>query len=530
MSRTAFESADDRTEAVPLPAALALRARLGTLAAGLRRPVGRFVRWLDAEVIPAAVAANDPVVCLDVADDGQMHVADGTGNAVAAAPEGTRRVGSFFAEIDLRRLELDSRLEGRQVVDLLRVLRAAQRGLAADAPPAGSLAARLTGSTPVQYACMRLHVAEGTLTAAYSYCTPPFSRIVRWYVRRHRRFTDHRALFHAAPRLAVLVALIALAPLVTLALGGGPAAQAIATLAVAAAEFVLVYVLVMLVGSVEYDNEQSRYRLTVAYDRLGRHTRRIDEDLQRARAVQEKMLPDLGRMPLADHLQWAASFVPAGQVGGDYYDAMTIGPGRAAVIFGDVSGHDMAAAFVTAILKTGFRSWLEEGGTLATFVERLNRRLCELIPDDSFAAVFIAVYEATTRELTYVNGGHNPEPWLLAADGGPPRSLSDARAMLLGVQESIPIAPARIRLSRGDTLVFATDGVIEATDEAGAFYDGERLAALLDARRDAPVDALVERVVADVSRHAGNRPQSDDQTVLALRVRADAPAPAAGEG
>ncbi|NLF31569.1 MAG: serine/threonine-protein phosphatase [Planctomycetes bacterium] len=522
MTPVAVETSEDQPAGVPLPPSLAARARLGGFTAGLRGSVGRFVRWLDGEILPAALMANDPVVSLDIADDGQMCAADREGNAIATAPEATRRAGAFLASAGLRRLELDNRLEAGQIVALLRLLRAAQRGLACrGTPPADSLAGRLTGPAPVQYACMRLQVAGGTLTAAYSYRTTPFSRIVRWYVRRHRRFADHRALFHGAPRLAVLVALIALAPLVTLAMGGSVAAQAIVTLAVAAVEFALVYVLVMLVGSVEYDNEQSRYRLTVAYDGLDRHAQRIDEDLQRARIVQQKMLPDPDRMPLADHLQWAGSFVPAGQVGGDYYDAMATGPGRVAIIFGDVSGHDMAAAFVTAILKTGFQSWLDEGGTLAEFVARLNRRLYELIPDDSFAAVFMAIYEAGPRELTYVNGGHHPEPWLLEAAGGPPRSLSDARAMLLGVMESIPIAPARLRLAAGDTVVFVTDGVIEAVDGDGEFYGCERLGALLDASRDAPVEALVERVVADVGRHAGDRPQRDDQTVLAFRVRGD---------
>jgi len=506
---------------VPLPAALAVRARLRGFAAGLRGSVSRFVRWMDTETLPAALMANDPVVCLDVAGDGRIRVADSDGGSVAEAPDSTRRVGALLASVGLERLELDNRLEAGQIDALLRLLRAAQRSLACDgAPRPGSFAAYLLGAAPVQYACMRLHIADGTLTAAYSYRTTPFSRIVRWYVRRHRRFADHRALFHAAPRLAVLVALIALAPLVTWALGGSPTAQVIATVIVAAVEFALVYVLVMLIGSVEYDNEQSRYRLTVAYDGLGRHAQRIEEDLDRARTVQQKMLPAPAGMPLADHLRWAASFIPAGQVGGDYYDAMAIGPGRVAVIFGDVSGHDMAAAFVTAILKTGFQSWLDEGGTLAEFVARLNRRLCRLIPDDSFAAVFIAVYEAATRELTYVNGGHHPEPWLLRTDGSPPRPLSDARAMLLGVMESIPIAPARVRLEEGDTVVFATDGVIEAVNDGGVFYGPERLAALLDICRGAPVDALLEQVVTDVRHHAGDKPQRDDQTMLAVRVRA----------
>ena len=82
-------------------------------------------------------------------------------------------------------------------------------------------------------------------------------------------------------------------------------------------------------------------------------------------------MPDIGAMPMANSLEWAASFVPQEEVGGDYFDASLTSQGRMAVVFADVSGHGLGAALVTAIMKTTFEAWLEQGGELIDLVRLL---------------------------------------------------------------------------------------------------------------------------------------------------------------
>jgi len=516
----------DEPKAGALSFADGSRIRLGRLSlrcARLRGPLWRFAHWLADDVFGPARAADRDRVRLRIGPDGSLDLLGSAGREQVEVPEGLGRLGSLLASVSIVVLELDSRLESNQVTDVLALIWAARRRLRRRVDPAGrSLAARLHSEAGVQFACAQVRIADGKLEVTYSYCVTCFSRVVRWFERSRTRFADHRALFHAGPRYDLLAAAVALLPVLAYVVWGPCWEFVTVTLLVAAAEFALVYFFFMTVGSVEYDNEEKTHRLEVAYSRLDRYARRIGDDLKRARTVQRRMLPDPARMPLGRHLQWASSFVPADQVGGDYYDAMMIGPGRVAIAFGDVSGHDMAAAFVTAILKTTFQAWRDEGGTLSEFAARLNRRLCGLLPDDSFAAVFLAVYDAGREELRYVNGGHNPEPWLVGPDSDrPPRSLSDGRALLLGVEDPIDIRIARTRLDPGDTVVFVTDGVTEAADIDGQFYGAAKLAKLLSERRKASVEELVRHIVDDVRDFGAGADQIDDQTILAVRVRSD---------
>jgi sigma-B regulation protein RsbU (phosphoserine phosphatase) len=345
---------------------------------------------------------------------------------------------------------------------------------------------------------------------------------VHWFETRRggSSLRDHRALFRAAPRYGALISLVIGGPGITVALAHGEYFLAAVFGLSAAVLFGLTYVFFMVVGSVEYDNEEKAYNLSRAYGRLRGYTERIQADIEQARIVQETFLPAPERMPFRDHLEWAASFAPAAEVGGDYFDVAQLDESKVAILFSDVSGHGMGAAFITAVMKTTFQAWLDSGAALEELAQQMSANLSRLVPLGSFAAAFLMIYDVTTHGLVYANCGHQPEPWCIPGDENEPiHALSEARNLVMGIQETIDVTTSCLLLRPGDTVLFVSDGIVENPDVDGRLYGAERFEAFLRARRTLRPGPLVEAVVAEARRHSHDAEQSDDRTVLAFRIK-----------
>jgi serine phosphatase RsbU (regulator of sigma subunit) len=278
----------------------------------------------------------------------------------------------------------------------------------------------------------------------------------------------------------------------------------------------------MVVGSIEYDNEEKAYNLTRTNKQLEKYTAQIQADIGRAKLVQEKFLPDVANMPFKDRIDWASCYIPAVEVGGDYFDVKKTKDNRIAILFSDVCGHGMAAAFITAILKTTFHTWAERGGVLEDLIRELNSNLFRLTPDDSFSAVFATVYDPSTGRLDYINGGHHPEPWLISGQKDKPIcSLNKARNMILGVMEDIDIVISHEVLSQNDIVLLASDGVIEIQNIDGENYGIEQFEKFLDSRRDSSAEELVDSIIEEIELFSKDAEPGDDRTILVLRIKND---------
>ena len=414
----------------------------------------------------------------------------------------------------IKEMDLDPRLESNQVVDLLAFI-ASLGPRATCAQDSGSLVSALR-TRGVTLACMTIRVTDATLVIRYTYCTTCFSRAVHWFERRHKHFRDHRALFGAAPWYALLPSLLSLA--VFLAFSGAQSfwMRTLGAVLEAGLVFALVYVFFLVVGSVEYDKEERSYRVEQARARLERYAERVGRDLRRARQVQQKLLPTLESLPRKDKLRWAFQFHPETEVGGDYFDAAELPDGKVAILFADVSGHGMAAAFITALLKSAFQDWVDHGKGIEAFVADANGQLVRLTPDDNFAVLIAAEYDPARRRLRYCNCGHFPEPILLPADGREPKPLDQAASMLLGVIDTPDVQQAELPVSPGEKLLFATDGLVEARNAEGQMFGRERLLAVLGEKANLPVDALADALADHVDAFADPAMQADDRTVLAM--------------
>lgn len=262
---------------------------------------------------------------------------------------------------------------------------------------------------------------------------------------------------------------------------------------------------------------------------LKKYTDKINADIDRARIIQQRFLPAPGHMPFPDKIEWAHSFKPADKVGGDYFDAGFVDENLLAILFSDVCGHGMPAAFITAVLKTTFQSWLDNENTLTELVTNLNANLYRLTPSDNYAAVFLVIYDLITDRCQYINFGHHPEPWLIPSDKRKPiQALNNAHNIPMGFLQEIDYQIAEFTLHPGDSLVFVSDGILENCnpDEMdddcnpdNLEYSTKQFENLLEKNRSLSINQLVKEIINEITNFTGTVEQFDDRTILVLRIK-----------
>jgi phosphoserine phosphatase RsbU/P len=205
--------------------------------------------------------------------------------------------------------------------------------------------------------------------------------------------------------------------------------------------------------------------------------------------------------------------VPAKEVGGDLYDFFFIDDDHLCFAVGDVSGKGVPASLFMAVTKTLFRATASNGGTPGEILARLNTEICRDNDSGMFVTFFCGILDTRNGQVDYSNGGHNL-PYRLHRDGASP--LENFGGNSLGLMERSPYRSGRIVLRPGEALLLYTDGVTEAMDSGKTLYSDERLEGFLGNNRSSPPRQIVGDLIGDVKHFAGEAPQSDDITVLAL--------------
>lgn len=241
---------------------------------------------------------------------------------------------------------------------------------------------------------------------------------------------------------------------------------------------------------------------------------KMEDELQIARDIQKGLLP--GILPAIPSMEMAAVNVSSKQVGGDYYDAVGTDDGRVVIAIGDVSGKGTPASLLMANLQATIRALVPLRLPLSELTARVNDLMCQNTGSDRFITFFWAVIDPAARTLTYVNAGHN-YPYLLRADGATRRL--DRGGMILGVlPTSTPYDEETVPLAAGDLLVLFTDGVSEAMSREEEEFGEERLEEVLVRHRDRPARETVAAVQEAVLAFTRGAQQSDDITLMTLRV------------
>jgi sigma-B regulation protein RsbU (phosphoserine phosphatase) len=248
---------------------------------------------------------------------------------------------------------------------------------------------------------------------------------------------------------------------------------------------------------------------------------RLLNDLETAREIQRQLLPS-GAKEIPG-LDLATAYVPARELGGDFYDLLPYGVGRLAIANGDVSGKGTAAALYGSLAIGILRELVHDNeASPSEMLEQMNNRLLAARLDARFIAMQFAVYDAALRELTIANAG-GTLPLLIRN-----RDVTEINVagMPLGLLPEAEYDEVRLTLVPGDVVVFASDGIHESMNKEQEEYGIDRLKELLSTVSSAdPGYKVAQRIVKATDEHTGpGRQPHDDRTLLILRVTDDSEA------
>jgi phosphoserine phosphatase RsbU/P len=237
---------------------------------------------------------------------------------------------------------------------------------------------------------------------------------------------------------------------------------------------------------------------------------RIEDELRIARGIQQGLLPVA--LPSEGWFRAAGSSVPSTQVGGDYFDVREISSDRWAVVVADVSGKGVSSALLASLLQGTFFMASGDSSHIESTMSRLNEFLLERTRGEKYATIFYCILESSGL-LSYSNAGH-PAPFLVNPDGRL-RKLHTS-GMPVGMVEGAPFQMVQTQLAPGDKVVIYSDGLTEAEDADGGFFDTERLRLCLrdNATRDAA--GLHAALLSAVDRFTEGGVIQDDITALVL--------------
>lgn len=202
---------------------------------------------------------------------------------------------------------------------------------------------------------------------------------------------------------------------------------------------------------------------------------RLKKELEVASEMQKLLFPS--DLPSNKRMDISAKYIPRHEVGGDYYDFIPIGEDRYVICIADVSGKGISAAMLMANFQATIRTFYSSVFQLQSFsleflIEELNKKVMTSAKGEKFITFFIAVYNASTRVLEYVNAGHN-QPILT---NGKEYRLLDIGTVGLGMFDELPfIQVGREELGPNTTLVLYTDGVVELENPKQQHFELDQL-------------------------------------------------------
>ena len=258
-------------------------------------------------------------------------------------------------------------------------------------------------------------------------------------------------------------------------------------------------------------------RLTAAITAQIAEREKRQRELEIAREVQQRLFPQT--YPSVPGLEYAGACRPALEVGGDYYDFVTLSPTELGIAVGDVSGKGIPAALLMATLRAFLRGQTIGGEKdLAAMMLNLNALVYESSATNRYATFFFGRYNAATCVLDYVNAGHNPPMVFRAcARGASDVVRLDTGGPVIGLLPQCSYEQGSVALKTGDVLVTFTDGISEAMNVEDEEFGEERLIAAVGPAQNLAPAALIAHIMAAADAFAGSAPQHDDMTLVVAR-------------
>jgi len=241
--------------------------------------------------------------------------------------------------------------------------------------------------------------------------------------------------------------------------------------------------------------------------------KRLERELQLARGIQRNLLPEAP--PVLPGFDIAVLNEPCFEVGGDYYDFLTMGPNTLLVVVADVEGKGVSSAMVMSNLQATLHALVMHLHSLEVLTLSLNEQILADTHSGKFLSCFLGLIDTNRGGLHYINAGHVPP--LVMRRSGEVVSLEEG-GMVIGLFSAVDYNRGAVKLLPGDVLAFCTDGIMEACDANQDEYGAERLAESINRYRDLPAADLVREVVREVAEYSKDGVHIDDKVLLVVKV------------
>jgi len=283
-------------------------------------------------------------------------------------------------------------------------------------------------------------------------------------------------------------------------------------------ELIVFPVLTLIMFFISFSAESKRksrfYRNYEQYVKVNYDTIRMKKELDYARQIQLAMLPEpnvkIGKFEIS------ALSIPAMEVGGDYFDYFKLSESELGVFICDVSGHGVASALMLSGLRSSMHLLLEETNNPGLIFERLNRMIRKTQSRKMFVTAIFAVLNTENNNCSLFNAGHLP-PYKIDGKTGELFKIKRHGITLGALDEIAPDtteSEVNINFSKGDKLIFYTDGLNEATDSIRNEYGFQRIETILSLNTEKKPSELMTEVIKDVNLFTKNFEQNDDLTLL----------------
>jgi serine phosphatase RsbU (regulator of sigma subunit)/predicted ester cyclase len=244
-----------------------------------------------------------------------------------------------------------------------------------------------------------------------------------------------------------------------------------------------------------------------------RERERVEQEMRVAQRIQQASLPN--KVPTLGGWQITPFYQPAREVGGDFYDFLELEDGRFGLVVGDATGKGVPAALVMSTTLGMLRAVALSVNSPGKTLERVNEALSASIPPSTFATCFYCILEPASGSLSYANAGHDL-PYLRRR-GGHCEELR-ARGMPLGLMPGMGYEEKEVVLGKGESVLFYSDGLVEAHDPEGEMFGFPRLRRVVAEHATTGQGSMVDLLMEKLRSFTGEGwDQEDDITLLTLR-------------
>jgi serine phosphatase RsbU (regulator of sigma subunit) len=262
---------------------------------------------------------------------------------------------------------------------------------------------------------------------------------------------------------------------------------------------------------------------------IRRKNEQMETDLRMATELQQALMPNVypsfpaGTTQASTRLRFYHRYLPASMMGGDFFHIARLTDDAAGICICDVMGHGVRAALITAMLRALIETHAAEAADPGRFLTDLNNEFTRILKQTGtlvFATVLYCVINIRERVAYFARAGH-PAPLHMRRTTGEVRAVAsdkDSSGPAMGLIPNAQFKTSETKLARGDFLLFFTDGIIEAEDNAGRDFGVEGLRQSIRSNGNKPTGSLLEAIISDVYDFAGSTVLTDDACLVVAEL------------